>query len=63
MKILIFSSTFPFGNNEVFLENEIKYLKQKKNINYEIIPSKKELKVNLKRKEFSYNNFLIKKKK
>lgn len=62
MKILIFSSTFPFGNNEVFLENEIKYLKQKKNINYEIIPSKKEIKLNIKRKEFSYNNFLIKKK-
>ena len=46
MKILIISSSFPFGKNEVFLENEIKYLKQRKNIDYEIIPSKKDSEIN-----------------
>lgn len=62
MKILIISSSFPFGKNEVFLENEIKYLKQRKNIDYEIIPSKKDSEINSNRKNYNYNSLLIKKK-
>jgi len=62
MKILIISSTFPFGNNEVFLENEIKYLRQRKDINYEILPSKTDIQITSNRKKYKYNNFLIKKK-